>query len=117
MFTPDQYQLIDFGDGRRLERFGPWWLDRPCPAAEQIAAGRPGGVAAADARFERDDGDRRGVGVAGEPPRAVDGRPWADRAGTEADRVRPPGGVCRAGGQLGLDRRAGRVPPGGRWRC
>jgi 23S rRNA (cytosine1962-C5)-methyltransferase len=41
---PD-YELIDFGDGRKLERFGAWILDRPCPAAlgmkkEQSAAWR-----------------------------------------------------------------------------
>ncbi len=29
---PD-YELLDFGDGRKLERFGAWVLDRPCPAA------------------------------------------------------------------------------------
>jgi 23S rRNA (cytosine1962-C5)-methyltransferase len=27
---PD-YELLDFGRGRKLERFGPWVLDRPCP--------------------------------------------------------------------------------------
>lgn len=30
---PD-YQLLDFGEGRRLERFGALVLDRPCPAAD-----------------------------------------------------------------------------------
>lgn len=29
----DQYALIDFGGGRKLERFGSLILDRPCPAA------------------------------------------------------------------------------------
>lgn len=29
---PD-YELLDFGDGRKLERFGSWVLDRPCPGA------------------------------------------------------------------------------------
>lgn len=28
-----QYQLIDFGDGKRLERFGPYVVCRPCPVA------------------------------------------------------------------------------------
>lgn len=32
---PD-YELIDFGDGRKLERFGEWVLDRPCPTAADI---------------------------------------------------------------------------------
>ena len=30
------YDLLDFGDGRKLERFGPWLLDRPCPAANEM---------------------------------------------------------------------------------
>jgi len=33
MFLSDQYQALDFGEGRRLERFGELVLDRPCPAA------------------------------------------------------------------------------------
>jgi 23S rRNA (cytosine1962-C5)-methyltransferase len=55
MFTPDQYQLLDFGDGRRLERFGGIVLDRPCPAAEKIERADPGAWADADARFDRTD--------------------------------------------------------------
>ncbi len=27
------YELLDFGAGRKLERFGTWILDRPCPTA------------------------------------------------------------------------------------
>jgi len=53
MFTPDQYQLLDFGEGRRLETFGPWRLDRPCPAAETLNRSAPDAWASADARFER----------------------------------------------------------------
>lgn len=30
----DQYQLLDFGNGRKLERFGPFVFDRSCPAAQ-----------------------------------------------------------------------------------
>lgn len=30
-----EYALIDFGEGRKLERFGEILLDRPCPAAGQ----------------------------------------------------------------------------------
>ena len=29
-----QYELLDFGQGRKLERFGRMIVDRPCPAAE-----------------------------------------------------------------------------------
>jgi len=57
MFAPDQYQLIDFGDGRRLERFGPWLLDRPCPAAEHVARTQPDAWQQADARFDRTEGE------------------------------------------------------------
>jgi 23S rRNA (cytosine1962-C5)-methyltransferase len=33
MFSPNEYQLVDFGAGRKLERFGPALVDRPAPAA------------------------------------------------------------------------------------
>ena len=36
MFTPDQYQLLDFGDGRRLERFGA------VDAGSALSGGRAG---------------------------------------------------------------------------
>jgi 23S rRNA (cytosine1962-C5)-methyltransferase len=32
----NDYELLDFGNGRRLERFGLYILDRPCPAAEHF---------------------------------------------------------------------------------
>ena len=57
MFAPDQYELIDFGGGRRLERFGPWLLDRPCPAAEGLARAQPDAWQQADARFDRTEGE------------------------------------------------------------
>jgi 23S rRNA (cytosine1962-C5)-methyltransferase len=60
MFSPDQYQLLDFGDGRRLERFGPFILDRPCPAAERTPRADPAAWQQADARFDR-SGDEQGT--------------------------------------------------------
>lgn len=48
----DDYQLLDFGNGRRLERFGPMTLDRPCPAAEAFEPADPVAWTRADARFE-----------------------------------------------------------------
>ncbi|MEZ6099541.1 MAG: class I SAM-dependent methyltransferase [Pirellulaceae bacterium] len=36
-----EYELIDFGNGRKLERFGPWILDRPSPAAGHAAPTLP----------------------------------------------------------------------------
>jgi 23S rRNA (cytosine1962-C5)-methyltransferase len=38
--SPD-YQLLDFGGGRKLERFGGIVLDRPCPAAENATQAAP----------------------------------------------------------------------------
>ena len=52
VFTSEQYQLVDFGQGRKLERFGPYLVDRPCP----IAVGRrtsPEAWLQVDARFEK----------------------------------------------------------------
>jgi len=37
MFDPDQYELLDFGSGRKLERIGSAILDRPSPSAEGVA--------------------------------------------------------------------------------
>lgn len=58
MFVSDQYQLLDFGAGRKLERFGACVTDRPSPAA--ASAERRGGDAwaRADARYERVQGAR-----------------------------------------------------------
>ena len=53
----DQYELLDFGAGRRLERFGPFRVDRPCPAAESLAQATPEAWAEAGARFERTAGE------------------------------------------------------------
>ena len=51
------YALLDAGDGRRLERFGPVIVDRPAPTA--FAPQRdPDAWATADARFDRSE---RGV--------------------------------------------------------
>jgi 23S rRNA (cytosine1962-C5)-methyltransferase len=47
------YELLDFGDGRRLERFGQIVLDRPCPAAERFRRVNPDAWPGADARFEQ----------------------------------------------------------------
>jgi 23S rRNA (cytosine1962-C5)-methyltransferase len=52
MSVRDDYQLLDFGDGRHLERFGEIVLDRPCPAAESFQRSVPDLWKGADARFE-----------------------------------------------------------------
>lgn len=50
---PD-YELIDFGDGRKLERFGCWTLDRPCPTALDVSPAKPQVWRKATARYEGD---------------------------------------------------------------
>ncbi len=55
VFESLQYQLIDFGSGRRLERFGGVVLDRPCPAVESLPQGNPDAWQRADARFQRSE--------------------------------------------------------------
>ena len=69
MFSRESYQLIDFGEGRRLERFGPVVLDRPCPAAEGLPYDDPAAWGRADARFQRTRGDEgRWIDVHPLPP-------------------------------------------------
>jgi len=57
MFAVDQYQLLDFGDGRKLERFGPVILDRPAPAAEKTSRAHARLWRNADARYRRTTGE------------------------------------------------------------
>ena len=51
----EDYELIDAGDGRRLERFGRYLVDRPYPGADSPPRA-PERWAHADLRFERDAG-------------------------------------------------------------
>lgn len=53
VFNAEEYQLIDFGEGRRLERFGETVADRPCPAAEAILRGTPDAWDRTDICYER----------------------------------------------------------------
>jgi 23S rRNA (cytosine1962-C5)-methyltransferase len=59
MFYKNDYQLLDFGQGRRLERFGEIVLDRPCPAAEKSTKNNPSTWNDADAVF-KDSGETEG---------------------------------------------------------
>ena len=52
------YELLDSGDGRKLERFGPWVLSRPCAQAAWRVHRGEGAWAAAHASFEREEGQR-----------------------------------------------------------
>jgi 23S rRNA (cytosine1962-C5)-methyltransferase len=57
MFPPGQYELIDVGMGRKLERFGPYVLDRPCLVAGDDARRLPDEWKSAHARYERTSGE------------------------------------------------------------
>jgi 23S rRNA (cytosine1962-C5)-methyltransferase len=50
------HELVDVGDGRRLDRFGERLVDRPAPAAAWAPRLAPAEWAAADLRFERGAG-------------------------------------------------------------
>ena len=69
MFQADQYELIDFGGGRKLERFGRFVLDRPAPAAESFVCASPSAWRRADARYQRTTRAEGRWNPAGRPPR------------------------------------------------
>lgn len=69
MGAQDDHELLDVGDGRRLDRFGDVVLDRPFPSAERARPSDRGAWTRADARFERS--------TAGD----VDHRGWTTRSG------------------------------------
>ena len=54
--SPDDYALLDSGDGKKLERFGPYLLARPCSQAVWKPAGPAAVWAKADATFDREEG-------------------------------------------------------------
>ncbi len=69
MWTKQQYELLDFGNGRRLERFGRLVIDRPCPAATDPRPTLPKAKwAKADARFDRDEEGQAGRWIWKEQP-------------------------------------------------
>jgi 23S rRNA (cytosine1962-C5)-methyltransferase len=76
----DGYELIDAGDGRRLERFGDLVVDRPAPSAD-TARRETSAWASADLVFERIDGWR----IA----RAEAPAPWTVRFGALTLELRP----------------------------
>ncbi len=53
----DDYELLDSGDGRKLERFGKYVLSRPCSQAMWRPAKSAADWAHADASFDREDGN------------------------------------------------------------
>ena len=53
----DDYELLDSGDGRKLERFGKYVLARPCSQAMWRPAKGAADWSKADASFDREDGN------------------------------------------------------------
>ena len=56
--TTDDYALLDSGDGRKLERFGPCTLARPCAQAAWKPALPAGAWQQSTASFDRADGNQ-----------------------------------------------------------
>ncbi|MGN0832538.1 MAG: class I SAM-dependent methyltransferase [Kiritimatiellia bacterium] len=54
----DDYELLDSGDGRKLERFGRYVLARPCSQALWRPSRPAADWARADATFDREEGNR-----------------------------------------------------------
>ena len=54
----DDYELLDSGDGRKLERFGKYVLARPCSQAMWRPEKSESEWSRADASFDREDGNR-----------------------------------------------------------
>ncbi len=54
----DDYELLDSGDGRKLERFGKYVLARPCSQAMWRPTRSGDEWLRADASFDREDGNR-----------------------------------------------------------
>lgn len=81
--TVNDYELIDFGEGRKLERVGGCLLDRPSPAAEGIPRSYPKHWARADGGFERVRQDQ-GTWTWRRTPR----EPWVFRQGSVILRLR-----------------------------
>jgi 23S rRNA (cytosine1962-C5)-methyltransferase len=77
MFASNQYVLLDFGDGRKLERFGSLFLDRPSPAAANVERTNPSLWEDVAARFVPVDGSASsGCGPRGR---------WIERVPVPAD--------------------------------
>jgi len=53
----DDYELLDSGDGRKLERFGKYVLARPCSQAMWRPTRPASDWSRADASFDREDGN------------------------------------------------------------
>jgi 23S rRNA (cytosine1962-C5)-methyltransferase len=76
VFCSEEYELLDFGGGRKLERFGAVVLDRPCPVAKSALRAQPKLWDQTTARYAR---TRGGQGAWTSAERLPD--PWIVRRG------------------------------------
>ena len=115
---PD-YALLDVGDGRRLERFGPNVIDRPAPAAEGHVPRDPAAWSNPSARFDRLPGPAAGIDHEGWT--TADGtpiEPWTINEGGLAYELRlaPSGQVGifpeQAAGRAWIGRQVRRISAG-----
>jgi 23S rRNA (cytosine1962-C5)-methyltransferase len=58
MLAANDYELLDFGEGRKLERLGPYTLDRPAVGTDALERQLPAAPWKQAARYERTQGDR-----------------------------------------------------------
>jgi 23S rRNA (cytosine1962-C5)-methyltransferase len=76
-WSGDDYELIDFGAGRKLERFGGLILDRPSPAAEAYVKATPTAWSSAHVRVGSDGK----LATEGDVDWSGDSVPWQVRYG------------------------------------
>lgn len=97
--SPGGYELLDFGSGRKLERFGDQILDRPSPAATAYHCDTPELWKQATLRFELGDGHRGDWWIAVESASSKwatvpKERPFHGQRFRLWDQKRPPQWVC-----------------------
>ena len=89
MFDSRQYELLDFGSGRKLERFGAHVLVRPAPAAAEAIPARPTLWNKISARFEIDATSKAGGGRGKWHPLGGLPSAWAIRHGQLEFEIKP----------------------------
>ena len=57
MFDPEQYQLVDFGDGMKIERFGGSLIARESPSVEMFDPKSSIDEFEVDASYDSRDGE------------------------------------------------------------
>jgi len=84
MFQPDDYELLDLGAGRKLERLAGVLVDRPAPVVEDQLPQSPRLWKGAQARYRRTSGQRGQWDIQPALP-----EPWTVRHGAVTFELRP----------------------------